>query len=929
MEFDTKIKTVAKPTESEPQGPACPMENDVNIMVVFGQSTSTGAHSVPIISTGDASRNITFSGGPRDPSQDYMCLRETPYGHNAGESPTTSSLQYMTHLANKKGMDIRQMFGINNSSSGASAATMIDYWSTIMEPALKNAQAIVDNNEKYASVKSVCFMHGEADVNNGDYYNDIIRLYNLMGKSVKDINGQTDHPRWFLWCNSNNAFFGSHVQAAFVDLAVRRPYAFDMIGPTYFLGKAQGEPSHLTNIGSYVAGLYAGRCMFQRLVENREPDWIKPLFTKRRGTSVIIQYSVPNPPLKRQSLDYFGVPNTGKVDFLYEGYTVKYSNVDDAHKTKSLVIESVIVHPTSVELVIPGLNPEKAIFVGYASRDLESMTTDIGSCLAGNICDSTDETYTLPFKIEGQDEFKTVPLQHWVPNHHSIVNQGEVNITFAPGIQAEDDPTEEIPPEDREGNTVIRYGEKPVSKKGGHFSTFFTVILFILSLSLYYTGKKKAAIALVFAACAFATISYILYTTPRFFDYSEKKPPVDEPVDPQGCFQLGGNRNGDDKSKWFSGGRVDCMKKKGCEYDEDKFTCYPSDLGVARTDAQIPEIHCQIHTKSMCENEVSDVCKYKEGMCVPKNPAPGDYEFCRSFTEDKCKLDPEAERMGCAWDGVWCRTQADMPEIPDPGKDDEDDKDDKDDKEEVQKPDRGETPVDEDEDPPTDEDEGPADDEDDPAEGGEDSDMSPAEREVRGVKKVRFSIAAKRLDPLKQRKGKCESMSGDRNGDDSGLRDKCYGTTGCSYDDSTFTCFQAPNSLPLEKESYPSYHCQKYTTLVGCGDQTEGVCKWDKKNHMCSPVVPATSQDPNSCSSMSGNKFTNRSGGRVKCFQTDGCNYDDENFMCYPKPASPALPRSSIKKYHCQRIKERDECNGPNRMHWCYYNDELKTCQPR
>lgn len=308
-------------------------------------------------------------------------------------------------------------------------------------------------------------------------------------------------------------------------------------------------------------------------------------------------------------------------------------------------------------------------------------------------------------------------------------------------------------------------------------------------------------------------------------------------------------------------------------------------------------------------------------MCVPKNPAPGDYEFCRSFTEDKCKLDPEAERMGCAWDGVWCRTHTD---IPDPEKDSEEDN------EEVQKPDKDETPVDEDEDPPTDEDEGPVDDEDDPSEGGEDDGMSPAEREVRMVgKKVRFSIAAKRLDPLKQRKGKCESMSGDRNGDDSGLRDKCYGTTGCSYDDSSFTCFPTPNSIPLGKGSYPSYHCQKYSTLTGCEDETQGVCKWDKKNHMCSPVIPAASQDPNACSSMSGNKFTNRSGGRVKCFQTDGCNYDDENFMCYPKPASPALPRSSIKKYHCQRIKERDECNGPDRMHWCYYNDELKTCQPR
>ena len=929
MEFDTKIKVTPKdepaPGETPPQKD-CEMENDVNIMITFGQSTSTGAHSVPIISTGDASRNITFPGGPRDPSDsDYICLKETPYGNNAGQSPTTSSLQYMTSIANQNGMDIRQMFGINNSSSGASAATMIDYWSTIMDPALKNAQNIVDKNENYANVKAVCFMHGEADVNNGDYYNDLIRLYNLMGKSVKEINGQKDHPRWFLWCNSNNGYFGSHIQAAFVDLAVRRPYAFDMIGPTYFLGKAQNEPSHLTNIGSYVAGLYAGRTMYQRLIETREPDWIKPLFTKRRGTSVIIQYSVPTPPLRRQSLTYFGVPNTGVADIMYEGYTVKYSDVDDAHNVLSLVIEHVIIHPTSVELVVPGLDPTKSIFVGYATRDNESMTTPIGSCMGGNMCDSTEETHKLPFKIEGEDEFRTVSLEHWIPNHHTIVNEGDTNITFAPGIQATDDPTEIIPPEDREGNTVIRYGAKPVSKPGGHLMAVAAFVLFLTSLYFFYIGRRNRAIVFVLGACLFLSIAYVLYTTPSFFDFSEKKPPVVKPVDPLGCFKMGGNRNGQDKSKWFSGQRVDCMKMKGCEYDEDRFTCYPSDMGIARSDAQVPEIHCQIHPKDMCETDISETCKYNttNGMCEPKTPAPGDYDFCRSFNMDKCKLDPEAERMGCAWDGVWCRTQASIP-VPE---------DDEDDEEEVQKPDVEDPPTDEDEDPPTDEDEGEPideDEEDDPSEGGEDDGMTPAQREVRKVgKKVRFSIAAKRLDPLKQRKGKCEGMSGSRNGSDSGLRDKCYGTTGCSYDDATYTCFPTPNSLPLGKEAYPSYHCQKYATSTGCKDETQGVCKWDDKGHMCAPVLPAQTQDPNKCALMSGNKFYNRSGGRVKCFQTDGCNYDDDNFMCYPKPSSPALPRSSIKKYHCQRIKERDECDGPDRNHWCSYNNELKVCEHR
>ena len=262
-------------------------------VIVLGQSTPYGTDALPIVSTpGVFSRALTYIGGPRNVNAtDVACAFEKQSG-KLGETPCSGLGTYLANkVTNALGNETPQYFVACAAQPAIGIGKMKppgEQWEKV-EKAFKSLPVIKKKIEApSAEVIALVLMHGELDkkMKTSSYLNALNVLIDGIQTTVLSSIGQKSPLRLFIFQNSNHAFYGK-MQETYMSVTTQglKQATHLMIGPTYFMGRSSPKQSiHLSGYGTYIAGVYAARAIYQFTYENRVPDHIRPLRSnKGRG----------------------------------------------------------------------------------------------------------------------------------------------------------------------------------------------------------------------------------------------------------------------------------------------------------------------------------------------------------------------------------------------------------------------------------------------------------------------------------------------------------------------------------------------------------------------------------------------------------------------------------------------------------------------
>ena len=597
---------------------------DKNVVLLghHGQSTAVGSDSLPIISTHEfcSTTDITFKGSSRSKteSKDYDCLHEV-VSAKQGETIGSSMVDY---LRSKEDQEDVQYFAAVHAQTGANMSTLRNSLENDTTEQFKNASKIVKSNDGKLEVGAITFLHGEADGSTAKklYKDSLVFMQESTEKSAQEITGQERTVPWFVFINSNGAANSMHVQESTVSVCIedKTKDKFKVISPTYFLGKADKKTAHLSNIGSYVAGLYAGRAYYNHFIVEKEVPWIKPLSAKRNGTKITLEYDVPSKPLQIKSLDYFGHESTDQVfDFKNAGFTViQDQSMDNFLDGTYLDISDVTVDGGSVVLTVPSLDPVHPVNIAYACLNHDMVTSPYGSTSGGNICDSTDEEFTHAKLGE-----KAIKMEHWLIPHtvHIPAGDGGESDMIGSIREAEEEEEDEVV-------VVPSAVDCPKHTKDGilynrlSFLSIFLLMGIIVILLKTHSGHSKSMqhrLAWVILGLVIAIPVTISLLDPQAIGFGAgwtgiKTCNHDHAHTPD-CSQYSGN-----KLERDSGERKGCYEENGCRYNDFTFKCEND----ANSPSQpTPKMHCQtMRFVKDCDVMKNPHCEWdsKINMCKQK-----------------------------------------------------------------------------------------------------------------------------------------------------------------------------------------------------------------------------------------------------------------------------------------------------------------------
>lgn len=572
-----------------------PVDKNVVLLGHHGQSTAIGSDCLPIISTREfcSTNDITFKGGARSKTEgkEYDCLHEMKSAKQ-GETIGSSMVDY---LRSQEDQEDAQYFAAVHAQTGANMSTLRNSLEQDTTAQFKNASGIVKSNGGDLQVGALTFLHGEADGSTKKklYKDSLMFIQETTELDAKKITGQDREVPWFVFVNSNGAANSMHVQDSTVSVCVedKTKDKFKLIAPTYFLGKADKKTAHLSSIGAYVAGLYAGRAYYNHFILNKEVPWIKPLSATRKGDKITLEYDVPTTPLKIKSLDYFGNEASDQVfDFKNAGFAVvQDQSMDNFLDGTHLEISDVSVEGTKIVLTVPSLDPVHPVNIAYACLNHDMVTTPYGTTTGGNICDSTDEEFT--HKKLGE---KVIKMEHWLIPHTVRLEAGDgANADMIGSIRE----TEEEEEAEIKIPEVFDTECPKHTKDGILYNRLSFLSIFLLMATLVLLLKKHSdhstcvqhRLAWVIMGLVIAVPVTISLLDPEAIGldlgWTGIKTCNHDHAHSHDCGQYSGN-----KLERDSGGRKECYKTVGCRYNDFTFKCENDDNAPVQL---IPKTHCQ------------------------------------------------------------------------------------------------------------------------------------------------------------------------------------------------------------------------------------------------------------------------------------------------------------------------------------------------
>ncbi|WP_284085102.1 sialate O-acetylesterase [Acinetobacter haemolyticus] len=367
---------------------------DINHFLSYGQSLSIGAGGQPAISLTQYASNLTFAGGPRAASGNYLPvkplveddLNALDGGTNRGETLCSGAANYASQQMLKQN-GIKPQDHVILATAGGRGGYRISqlnkgttWYENNMLAHITNAVNHCATNSLTYSMPLVSWAQGEFDQNKTDitreqYAAMLEQLQVDMQTDIKTRSGMKTRIPFVTYQTSWYSRLRNHVALAQLDV-VKRNEDFYFSTPMYHLPHAD-DNLHLNNVGNKLFGCYVGRVYKQLVIDQIHPEFLCPISAEMQGTKIIVRFHVPKAPMVLDAVNLAATTDHGFKVVDNVGATVAHSSI------------AVASDGTKIEIEL-GSVPVNPIKVRYALDYLGAGLT-IGDGASGNLRDSTDD----------------------------------------------------------------------------------------------------------------------------------------------------------------------------------------------------------------------------------------------------------------------------------------------------------------------------------------------------------------------------------------------------------------------------------------------------------------------------------------------------------------------------------------------------------
>ena len=329
----------------------------VEIVVFYGQSLSVGVNGKPILSsTQENPENVlSLSGGPGGNQLPLAPCTEKIRGKE-GETPASAMgnvyfRKYMKGQANR--VVIAGAHGVGSMSIKELSPGTMNY-----EKSKRNIELMMKGaKEKFPNATSVrqaamCWLQGERDWKTRTSPADYKRMFKTMTDDMNKVAiassslAADDPNNTPIAILSYQTSYGSSDGSVIpqTQLEMHNEKLLNMVSPIYFLPLVDGI--HFTNRSSGIMGAYFARGL-DAVRRGKRPPLITPQGISASGNTVVINFSVPSPPLKAAT--YQSVMNHG---FAISGATI--TSVDIGKNKVTLNTSGPVSQGASVSYAMSG-----------------------------------------------------------------------------------------------------------------------------------------------------------------------------------------------------------------------------------------------------------------------------------------------------------------------------------------------------------------------------------------------------------------------------------------------------------------------------------------------------------------------------------------------------------------------------------------------
>jgi len=286
---------------------------DINHIVGYGQSRSTGYDSLPVLSVAQDYDNLMFVGGVRPADGGaapgiYVSL--VPLVEHAGSVPHGETQMAGMTACIKERIGVENLIAYGDHSYQMLASehgldgTAIDNLDTGSTP-FNNVKAAIDAG--YARAQGLgksykwrgfTWSQGEQDYNvstlAATYEAKLIALRSDLDTYAKSVTGQPEDATCFIDQLDDHAMFG-HANDPYLALTqlkvCKENTNFVMVGPAYPIPSSSG--AHHTSQGSKWLGAYHGLAYKRTIIDGVKFEPLRPLHVDRQGVVLSVRFNVP------------------------------------------------------------------------------------------------------------------------------------------------------------------------------------------------------------------------------------------------------------------------------------------------------------------------------------------------------------------------------------------------------------------------------------------------------------------------------------------------------------------------------------------------------------------------------------------------------------------------------------------------------------
>lgn len=319
-QIEEKLKLIQKAPSSEPGGLLSSelqlIVGDINQGIGYGQSLKTGQGGIPPLSA-TKYNNLTFKGGPKatwldskigtnsknGAMTDFIPLKEDSLAGDAwikkGETSCTmwadTCSELWARLTNTNPSECVLL--CSTAAHGAYTIQQLSpgsqWWQNLVDH-IERAQTIAATKGKTCQLQAIAFSQGESGYGDNQeiWKKECLSILDEAQRVVLRKNPQNGPVHMLLY---QTAYNSKSSERAWAQLELTNENSrIHLITPIYHLPHADGI--HLTNVGYARQGFHEGRAHAE-LLAGKRPQWIKPLSIKVQGTTALLSYHVPTPPL--------------------------------------------------------------------------------------------------------------------------------------------------------------------------------------------------------------------------------------------------------------------------------------------------------------------------------------------------------------------------------------------------------------------------------------------------------------------------------------------------------------------------------------------------------------------------------------------------------------------------------------------------------